>query len=111
MLEALAQQHGESLMFLGTASAIVRHHHERFDGTGYPDRLAGDAIPVAARLVALADVYDALRRKRFHKPALGHEEAAQIILKESPGHFDPVVQQAFAACESNFARIYGEIRM
>jgi response regulator RpfG family c-di-GMP phosphodiesterase len=111
MLEAIGQEHGESLMFMGTASAIVRHHHERFDGTGYPDHLAGDAIPAAARLVALADVYDALRRKRFHKPALSHEDATRIILKESTGQFDPVVLQAFASHEAEFARIYREIRM
>jgi response regulator RpfG family c-di-GMP phosphodiesterase/tRNA A-37 threonylcarbamoyl transferase component Bud32 len=110
ILEALAQEHGESLAFLGVAAAIVRHHHERFDGRGYPDRLSGDAIPAAARLVAVADVYDALRRQRFHKPALSHEEASRIIRAESVGQFDPSLVQAFVDCESQFERIYRDIR-
>jgi response regulator RpfG family c-di-GMP phosphodiesterase/tRNA A-37 threonylcarbamoyl transferase component Bud32 len=110
ILEALAQEHGESLIFLGTASAIVRHHHERYDGGGYPDQLQGDAIPAAARLVAVADVYDALRRQRFHKPALGHDQACQIILHESPGYFDPALLRAFMACEGDLARTYLDIR-
>jgi response regulator RpfG family c-di-GMP phosphodiesterase len=110
MLEALAQEHGESLVFLGMASAIVRHHHERYDGSGYPDRLSGEGIPAAARLVAVADVYDALRRRRFHKPALGHPEARQILLHKSSGHFDPTLLEAFAACEADFERIYRDIR-
>jgi response regulator RpfG family c-di-GMP phosphodiesterase/serine/threonine protein kinase len=110
MLEALGKEHGESLAFLGTASAIVRHHHERFDGSGYPDRLPGDAIPAAARLVALADVYDALRRRRFHKLALSHPEAVRILLEGSPGYFDPIVLQAFKVRQSDFERIYRDIR-
>ena len=57
---------------------IARHHHERYDGSGYPDRLAGEAIPLAARLVAVADVYDALRCRRLYKPALPHPAAVQI---------------------------------
>ena len=109
ILEALGREHGESLDFLGMASAIVRHHHERYDGTGYPDQLAGDAIPAAARLVALADVYDALRRRRFHKPALSHQETRRILLEESSGQFDPVVLQAFVARERDFEAIYRAI--
>jgi response regulator RpfG family c-di-GMP phosphodiesterase/serine/threonine protein kinase len=106
MLEALAREYGDSLMFLGQARSIVRHHHERFDGTGYPDGLFGDAIPPAARLVALADVYDALRRKRPHKPAFSHARAVQGILRESDGLFDPSVVQAFAGCQDRFQRIF-----
>ena len=82
ILEALGQEYGASLVFLRMASAIVRHHHERYDGTGYPDRLAGEAIPAAARLVAVADVYDALRRQRFHKPAFEHAEAVRILAED-----------------------------
>src|SRR5207244_966045 len=96
ILEALGQQHGASLAFLRMASAIVRHHHERYDGSGYPDSLSGEAIPAAARLVAIADVYDALRRQRSHKPALEHSEAAATLLERSPGQFDPAVLRAFA---------------
>jgi len=106
ILEAIAQEHGESLEFLSMASAIVRHHHERYDGTGYPDKLVGDAIPPAARLVALADVYDALRRQRFHKPALTHVEASRILLQDSNGQFDPILLRAYAMCEREFERIY-----
>jgi serine/threonine protein kinase len=106
ILESLAREHGQSLVFLGTARAIVRHHHERFDGRGYPDRLAGDAIPAVARLVAVADVYDALRRERLYKPALPHTEAVRVILERSPGQFDPLLLQAFAACHRDFERIY-----
>src|SRR5206468_124837 len=72
ILEALAKEYGNSLDFLGMARVIVRHHHERHDGRGYPDRLIGDGIPPAARLVAVADVYDALRRMRMYKPAMSH---------------------------------------
>jgi response regulator RpfG family c-di-GMP phosphodiesterase/tRNA A-37 threonylcarbamoyl transferase component Bud32 len=109
ILQALGEAHGESLSFLGMASAIVRHHHERYDGTGYPDGLAGDAIPPAARLVALADVYDALRRQRFHKPALSHADAVRILLEASPGQFDPALLGVFRTCADSFARIYRDI--
>src|SRR5439155_18505702 len=109
ILLSLAEEHGESLGFLGTASAIVRHHHERYDGDGYPDNLRGTAIPAAARLVALADVYDALRRRRFHKSALAHAEAAEIILNGSPGHSDPSVLRARALRRPAFERTYQRI--
>jgi response regulator RpfG family c-di-GMP phosphodiesterase len=109
ILQSLAEEHGESLMFLGMASAIVRHHHERYDGSGYPDHLAGEAIPASARLVAVADVYDALRRRRFHKPALSHPEAVRILLEGSAGHFDPVLLHAFRQCEREFERTYRDI--
>jgi response regulator RpfG family c-di-GMP phosphodiesterase len=110
ILESLAREYGDTLDFLSTASAIVRHHHEHYDGKGYPDRLLGDEIPAAARLVAVADVYDALRRRRLHKPPLDHAAAARILLQGSPGHFDPAALQALASCADEFERIYGEIR-
>ena len=109
ILEALSREHGESLGFLKMASSIVRHHHERFDGKGYPDQLAGNNIPPAARIVAVADVYDALRRLRVHKPPLPHAEAVRILLERSPGQFDPTLLRAFAACEAEFERIYRSI--
>jgi response regulator RpfG family c-di-GMP phosphodiesterase/serine/threonine protein kinase len=110
ILDALTREHGGALAFLASARAIVRHHHERFDGKGYPDRLAGEDIPLSARLVAVADVYDALRRKRFHKPAQPHEEAVRLILHGSEGQFDPVLLKSFAACQGEFERIYRELR-
>jgi response regulator RpfG family c-di-GMP phosphodiesterase len=110
ILEAIGKEHGTSLAFLRLASAIVRNHHERYDGMGYPDRLAGDAIPAAARLVAVADVYDALRRQRSHKPAMDHAAAAQILLEDSPGQFDPAVLRAFQTGQAEFERIFRDIR-
>ncbi len=109
ILEALSKEHGTSLDFLGMARDIVRHHHERFDGRGYPDRLAGDTIPAAARLVAVADVYDALRRERFHKRALSHEATIRLMLNRSPGQFDPTLLEALQGCQGEFSRIYDEI--
>jgi putative two-component system response regulator len=108
ILDALAHEHGTSLEFLGTARAIVRYHHERYDGDGYPDRLAGDGIPAAARLVAVADVYDALRRERPHKRAMTHPDAVRVMTHLSMGQFDPTLIEALIACEGDFERIYRE---
>jgi HD-GYP domain-containing protein (c-di-GMP phosphodiesterase class II) len=106
IVEAIGREFGEGLAHLGMARAVVRHHHERWDGTGYPDRLAGDNIPPAARLTALADVYDALRRKRPHKPAYSHSRAVECILGEMDGAFDPSLVRAFEACQDRFQRIF-----
>jgi response regulator RpfG family c-di-GMP phosphodiesterase len=108
-LREVAQQHGAALAFLQMAIDITRHHHERFDGTGYPDRLVGAAIPLAARIVAICDVYDALRCRKVYKPALAHAAAVQVITEASPGHFDPALLQAFLACASQFDQVFGEI--
>jgi putative two-component system response regulator len=108
ILEVLGREHGHSLEFLGMARAIVRNHHERYDGRGYPDRLAGDPIPAAARIDAVADVYDALRRKRQHKAAMSHQQAIQV-LHNSPGQFDPTLLTALSACQDEFERIYRDI--
>jgi response regulator RpfG family c-di-GMP phosphodiesterase/serine/threonine protein kinase len=109
ILESLAREHGNSLPFLGMAMAVVRSHHERYDGKGYPDHLEGDNIPEAARLVAVADVYDALRRQRRHKPALPHAQTVRQILEGSPGQFDPFLLRTFAACEKEFERIFSDV--
>jgi transglutaminase-like putative cysteine protease len=106
ILESLAREHGDSLEFMGMARAIVRSHHERHDGRGYPDRLAGDAIPAAARLLAVADVYDACGESRLYKPAMSHVHAVRLILNESPGQFDPTLLAALAACHAELDRIY-----
>lgn len=77
----------------------IRHHHERWDGKGYPEGLAGEAIPWEARVMALADVYDALRSSRAYKGAFSHEKAVSIILEGDdrlrPGHFDPALVEIF----------------
>jgi len=109
ILEALSKEYGTSLDFLGTARVIVRHHHERYDGKGYPDRLAGDAIPPAARLVAVADVYDALRRMRMYKPAMSHRSAMHLLLERSPGQFDPHLVCALERCQAEFEEIYRDL--
>src|SRR5262249_41168883 len=109
ILEALAKEHGAGLDFLGLARAIVRHHHERWDGKGSPDRLAGEAIPPAARLVAVADVYDALRRMRLYKPAMSHQAAIGLMLNRSPGQFDPALLLALERCHGQFERIYRQV--
>lgn len=104
ILDELGREYGESLSFLRVARAIVRHHHERWDGNGYPDKLVGDAIPPAARLAALADVYDSLRHGRPHRPAIDHAAAVSAIAG-SRGHFDPVVKEAFLACAEQFEEV------
>jgi len=77
---------------------IARHHHEKWDGSGYPDQLAGEAIPLSARLMAVADVYDALISVRPYKQAMTHEQAVAYIRAGSGSHFDPRVVQALQAC-------------
>jgi HD-GYP domain-containing protein (c-di-GMP phosphodiesterase class II) len=108
-LREVAKVHGTAMAFLHMAIDITRHHHERFAGTGYPDRLAGSAIPVAARIVAICDVYDALRSRRVYKPALSHAASVQLMTEASPGHFDPALLQAFVSCGSEFDRIFTDL--
>ncbi|MBF0201212.1 MAG: response regulator [Desulfamplus sp.] len=91
--------------FVNTGIAIARSHHEKWDGSGYPDGLAGEDIPLAGRIMALADVYDALRAKRPYKPAFSHEKSCRIILEGAGQHFDPAVIEVFKAVESEFAEI------
>ena len=91
--------------FLRCAKEMARSHHEKWDGSGYPDGLKGEDIPVSARLMALADVYDALRTKRVYKPAMPHEKAREIICEGRGVHFDPAVVDAFLATEQSFQDI------
>lgn len=91
--------------FLILAKEIAHWHHEKWNGSGYPDGLAGDAIPVSARLMALADVFDALITRRIYKPPMPYDEARRIILDERGRHFDPDVVDAFAAGFEEFVRI------
>ncbi|MCK9859105.1 HD-GYP domain-containing protein [Paenibacillus sp. ATY16] len=89
------------LGFMQEELAVIRSHHERWDGSGYPDALSGDNIPLLARVTAVADVYDALTSSRSYRAALSHEEAMAIILKERGKHFDPL-------CVDALIRIAGE---
>ena len=81
--------------FLGAAREVIRHHHERWDGTGYPDRLAGDAIPISARIFAVADTLDALTTNRPYRRASTIAQARVIIVQGRGTHFDPSVIEAF----------------
>jgi HD-GYP domain-containing protein (c-di-GMP phosphodiesterase class II) len=91
--------------FLRTAHEIILYHHEKWDGSGYPQGIAGDAIPLAARLMAVADVYDALISERIYKAAYSHLQALHIILGKSGTHFDPDVVDAFLAVADQFQEI------
>ncbi len=108
ILKRVAEQHGFAAAFLQTAIDITRHHHERFDGTGYPDRLAGTAIPLSARIVSLGDVYDALRSRRVYKPALSHAASMQLMV-DANGQFDPGLVEVFQRCSQKFEKIYREM--
>ena len=82
---------------LGMACTVARHHHEKWDGSGYPDGLAGGAIPMEARIVALADVYDALISERPYKKPMPRDKALSVVEEESGRHFDPDLVQVFVA--------------
>lgn len=89
---------------------VALYHHERYDGKGYPHGLSGDQIPLAARIVALADIYDALTSKRSYKPALSHEEACRMIVELRGNHLNPSVVDAFLKVRHNFDVIRREPR-
>ena len=93
------------LEFLATAKEIALRHHEKWDGSGYPDGVAGDDIPVSARLMALADVFDALTTRRVYKLAMPMEKATAIIVEGRGAHFDPAVVDAFLDLQKAFLEI------
>lgn len=91
--------------FLQIAHDITRSHHERYDGSGYPDGLVGEDIPLAARIMAIADVYDALTSKRVYKDAFTHQVACNIIRESAGTHFDPQLCLIFERISSKFEEI------
>ena len=103
--DAAAEQAYGAFAFLRTAQEIALSHHEKWDGSGYPAGLAGDAIPPAARIMALADVFDALMSRRVYKPGMGLEETTRIITEGRGTHFDPDVVDAFLQDREEFAAI------
>lgn len=94
-----------ALDFMYVAMEISHYHHEKWDGSGYPDGLAGDAIPISARLMAVADVFDAIISRRVYKTAQGAEHATAVIRKGRGSHFDPDVVDAFEATIDAFFAI------
>lgn len=108
MLSQTAKRHGTALAFLHMAIDIVRHHHERYDGGGYPDQQAGASIPLAARIVSIADSYDTLRSRALGRPPLAHEAALQVMA-ESAGQFDPMLMQALQRCAVRFERLFRDL--
>lgn len=100
----------EALAFLETAQLIATSHHERWDGKGYPDGLSGPAIPLAARIMAAADVFDALTSRRVYKPAMSIAQATQYIADNSGSQFDPNVVETFLGVTAEFAEISHRFR-
>ncbi len=108
-LQALRQRVEED-SFVATATEIAFAHHERWDGTGYPFGLAENDIALAARIVAVADVYDALTCERVYKKAMPHDEARRIIVEGAGSHFDPDVVNAFVAIEDEIKATADRLR-
>jgi putative two-component system response regulator len=101
-------------MFLRVAQEIAAAHHERWDGTGYPYKLAGEAIPLSARIVSIADIYDALTSVRPYKKAFTPQQAMDILLKgdgrTKPEHFDPRILQSLTAVDGDILRAKDELQ-
>lgn len=91
--------------FLQIAEQLTLSHHEKWDGTGYPNGLKGEAIPLSGRIMAVADVYDALRTKRQYKNAFSHKQSCEIIIKDSGTHFDPDIIDSFSKLADQFEKI------
>jgi len=94
---------------LDMASEIALYHHEKFDGSGYPHGLAGESIPLEARIVAVADVYDSLRSVRVYKEAWSHDKACALIRDEAGKHFDPRIVEAFLSVHEDMNAIFNEL--
>ena len=95
----------EGKSFLALGKEIAYNHHEKWDGSGYPMGKSGERIPLSARIIALADVYDALTTRRFYKEAFSHDRSRQMIVDLKGTHFDPEVVDVFLALEDEFNRI------
>jgi putative two-component system response regulator len=96
---------GLEVPFLKYAKEIAYYHQEKWDGSGYPAGLIGDAIPISARLMAVADVYDALISRRVYKTGMSHEKAVQIISEGRGTHFDPDMVDAFIELQDEFKTV------
>lgn len=106
-IEHAEDQLGVKVDFLKVAKEIAYSHQEKWDGSGYPDGLSGEAIPLSARLMALADVYDALICRRIYKEPMPHDQAVEIIKQGSGSHFDPTLVKHFEEIQNEFISIAG----
>ena len=104
-IEHAEQQLGLKVEFLQLAKEIAYYHQEKWDGSGYPTGISGDDIPISARLMAVADVYDALISRRVYKEGMPHEKAVAIIIESKGTHFDPDVTDAFVDLQDEFRAI------
>ncbi|MGZ3184320.1 MAG: response regulator [Telluria sp.] len=104
-IAAAEKELGFTVDFLTFAKEIAYGHQEKWDGSGYPEGLSGDDIPISARLMAVADVYDALISRRVYKDGMPHEKAVEIIVEGKGKHFDPDIVDAFVAIQSEFVDI------
>ena len=95
--------------FIQMGLDITRYHHEKWDGSGYLAELKGEDIPLSARIMALADVYDALRSKRVYKPAYTHEKSMEIIEEGRGKHFDPALTDLFIAHSKEFETLFDSL--
>ncbi len=107
-LSAVFQQYPNN-GFIRVGIEIAQSHHEKWNGKGYPEGISGEAIPLAARIMAVGDVYDALRSRRCYKEPFSHEKARSILLEERGEHFDPQLIDAFVAVEARFIAIHDEM--
>ncbi len=105
-LKTVAKRDRSAAAFWQMAMDIARHHHEQFNGRGYPDGLSGNDIPLAARIVAVADAYETLRGPSSAGKHLTHAAAREVILKGSPGRFDPLLLKAFGESETEFDKVF-----
>ncbi|WP_334173906.1 two-component system response regulator [Pseudoxanthobacter sp.] len=105
VIQAVEREVGPGIPFLRIAREVAYSHQEKWDGSGYPQGLSGTDIPLSARLMAVADVYDALISERIYKRAMAHEEAVEVIRRGRGSHFDPAVVDAFLAVAPEFQTI------
>ena len=109
VLADIEAQIGEQT-FLTLGKEIAYHHHEKWNGTGYPKGLKGEEIPLSARIVSIADVYDALTSQRIYKNAFSHQKAREVIILERERSFDPDVVDCFLSREYDFIKVLNQIQ-
>ena len=100
----------DDLKFKEIAINVAHYHHEKWDGSGYPEKISGEAIPLEARIMALADVFDALVSKRCYKESFSFDKAFQIIEESLGSHFDPELGKVFLTCRPELENLYGNLK-